>query len=292
VRERLHITFNEAGHSRRSVKKLLRAIGLAEVAEADPGPLGLYTAALWRDDKRVESLRTALDDAGLGYFERRELVFDETELTSAPLLRLIVRRSPKGSGGLNGGTRYDFASACSTCGTGARQTSPLSLKASGLPRRGDVVETGQGELLVSPSLGRALRSTGVKQRKVRSATSGDALPWVQLESDVELPPWSAETRGGARESACSRCDRDGHFDSAKNPLRIAYDAADLDVDELPDAVHTFECFGNSRRRKLDGELVQVSLARPLTLVKPRLRERLLERGVRKLDFEPVQLIET
>jgi rRNA maturation protein Nop10 len=295
MRTKVHVAFNAEGHPLSRIRTILLDAGHTKLAEGGPPPLGLYTPDFWEDQPELALLRSALEHEGIESFERREPVFSERERREAALLRIIIRRTPKGYGGLTiYGNEYDLSEACPRCGTGAARTSPLSLKSGDLPKSGDIIETGAGEVLVSPLLGQVLteaKVTGLRLDEVLAAHNQKRLSWLHLRSTFTMPRMSEASQGGEREDACPGCDRDGYFDSARDPLRIAYDADAIDLDRLPDIVHTWECFGNSHLTPPnDRYLPGARLAQPLVLTSPKVYDVFRRQKVRRLDFEPVEIV--
>jgi len=290
VRVKVHLFVNLRGRPYSTITPVLRASEIdAPARAAKPSPFGISALALWEDDPGLSRLREALADLGIDNVERRELVFMDEELRAAPLLRMLVRRAPRGLGGPAHGTEYDLSAACPCCGTGAVQVSPLVVRRSDVPGRGGVVETAHGEIVVSVETAEAFRDvSGVELRPLRAVRSREELFWLQVIAETELPPWSGGTTGGARERPCQTCGRDGYFDSLEQPLRLAYDAREVDPGSLPDVVRTYECFGNSVLRRESPS--DSRFAQPLTLVKPRVRDRLIRAGARNLAFEPVMVV--
>jgi hypothetical protein len=295
MRTKVHVSFNAESRPLSRIRTILLDAGHAKLAQGGRPPLGLYTVDFWEDQPELARLRYALEDEGIESFERREPVFSERERGEAPLLRIIIRRTPKGYGGLTiYGNEYDLSEACPRCGTGAARTSPLLLKPGDLPKSGDIIETGGGEMLVSPLLGQVFNEakvTGLRLDEVFAAQSQKRLCWLHLRSTFTMPRMSEATEGGARENACPECDRDGYFDSARDPLRIAYDADAVDLDRFPDVVHTWECFGNSHLTPPDDRYVPgARFAQPLVLTSAKVYDLFRRQKVRRLDFEPVEIV--
>ena len=208
---------------------------------------------------------------------------------------MVVKRTPKGYGGTTlYGNTYDLSEACPRCGTGATRTSPLMLKKSDLPRGAGLIQTGQGETLASRDIADSLAAADVSALdlgEVRAWRSGDPLQWVEFASTYQMPPMSKATTGGAREDPCPACGRDGYFDSPEAPLSIAYAGDEVRPDSLPDIVHTWECFGNSRLAVPDDRYLPGPwFAQPLLLVKPGVAQLLVQLGVRGLTFDPVRVV--
>ncbi len=241
-------------------------------------------------DPRLDHLRAALSRAGVEWSERREHIYNMTELLASPLLQIIVRTAERGDLGPKYGTEYDMSHACPLCGTGAIQTSPLYLKPSEIPGKGTIFQTYDHEKLVSLEVANALKSAGVSGIELRPSRSYKAhvdLPWVQLLAHEQLPPMSPTSRGILRENPCPLCGRDGYFGSAHEPSEIEYSADQVAIDSLPDAVYTYEYFGKSR---LEVPFTKSYFARPLLLVKPKVFEVLLQQKVRGVEFVPVSII--
>jgi hypothetical protein len=208
---------------------------------------------------------------------------------------MVIKRTPKGYGGTTlYGNTYDLSAACPRCGTGATRTSPLILKKSDLPQGTGLIQTGHGETLASRDIADSLVAeivSGLELRDVRAWRSADRLQWVELASSYQMPPISKATTGGAREDPCPACGRDGYFDSTEAPLSIAYMGNEARPDSLPDIVHTWECFGNSRLAAPDDRYLPGPwFAQPLLLVKPAVAELLAHLGVRRLAFDPVRIV--
>ena len=214
--------------------------------------------------------------------------YSHAELLRAPLLTLVVTRLEKGDGGPSHGTRYDLSDACPRCGTGARQVSPLVVRADEVEASGDVTRTLHGEVLLSPAFAAALGKAGVTGAELRpvepAEPGGPQIPWVQLLAETELPPFAPETRGILREGPCPQCGRDGYFHSARHPQELVYRRSELPAG-LPDVVCTWERFGNSR---LAQPFSESSFARPLFLVTPRFYQVARAEKVRGLEFVPVE----
>jgi hypothetical protein len=231
-----------------------------------------------------------LSNEVIDWSERRERVFTTAELEAAPLLWLIIRTMEHGSGGPHYGTQYDLSKACPSCGTGAIQTSSLRLNPSQIPNKGAILQTFDHDRLISSELAQALKEakiTGLTLRTAQSSKDLIDLRWVQLLPNVELPPMASESRGIFRENPCRRCARDGYFHDVHAPTEIKYDSIHVVPDKLPDAVHTYEYFGNSKLRL---PFKESYLAQPLLLVKPKIFGIFRQHGVRGIEFAPVDII--
>jgi hypothetical protein len=290
VRVKVKVSFNAGDRPWSSIQRILLEVGEAAIAHEGPNFLGLYQPTFWEGQPELVRLRALLEREGIERLESRQRVYGERDRRDAPLLRMMVRRSVKGYGGLTCyGNAYDLSEACPRCGTGARRTTPLLLKRSELPRSGDMIQTGGGEFLISPRLADVLcreQVSGLQLDDVLASNNREPLPWLHLSSTFTMPPMSEATEGGARENACPVCDRDGYFDSLERPLAIAYSANDVDLAALPELVQTWECFGNSSLSPPG----RARFAQPLLLVRPTLYERLRRKKARRLDFEPLRLV--
>lgn len=233
--------------------------------------------------------------------ERFEHVYTDAELRSFPLLRVYANRAPVESGGAETGTKYDLATGCPHCGTGAAQISPMMLELEGLPRKGHYTEANRGEMLVSSELAEALRKAGVGGVELRQACfhkTGEPLPWWQIIPKYTMPRMSRETRwlirqgGGPNWVGCAVCERDAYcYSNASEPHDYAYDRASADPDSLPDVAATWECFGRSGTA-LDAERRPVPiLAQPFILVKPKVFDVFRALRVRKAGFGPVRFVD-
>lgn len=284
MRATVHIFVNEPKRDK-AVRKALAAAEITSAESAD----GFWQIALDGESEQLPHLKQALLDAGIEYFSRREHVYTDEELAGFPLLSFFVRTGEQGLGGPSYGTMFDLNQACPACGTGARQTSPLFLDRSETPRRGDLFQTLDGQILVSQSLAEALGGAGLAAlslEQARDHRTGEPIPWHQLLLVQELPPWHPDSVGFERENECPQCRRDGHFHTGRYPFELVYTAAQLD--KAPDVAWTYERFGNS---KLLDDFSESHFAAPQLLVSPRFRDVLAGARVRKVDFLPVRAAE-
>jgi hypothetical protein len=256
---------------------------------------GKYSEFIFDDE--VDLVAFKAEAASLGISDplvRMEHIYTRRELLDSPLLRLLIKTSEKGYGGPYYGTTFDLSHACPRCGSGAIQTSPLVLKRSETPSRGDIFQTMDYEFLVSPALAHALKEARIKGLELRQAVAHKdhvPLPWYQIISSTELPRMSDLTRGVIRSESlprCPTCGRDGHFDAAFEPQEIVYDRSSVDIDALPDAVHTHERFGSGCLRE---PFQKSHIPNPLLLVKPKVFEIFEKQNVRHVEFVPVNIAE-
>jgi hypothetical protein len=270
---------------------MLESAGCYELAAAGPSLFSLYTVKYAEGTEELSRLRSVLATKGISWTERREHGYSASELRSAPLLVVRVRSAEKGMGGPTYGTEYSLAHACVSCGTGAEQTSALVLNQKDLKKTGDLFQTLDHELLVSTEVHKVLSDggiTGCELRPIRVWRHDHASPgWFQLISRTRLPPMAPTSKGVLRENACPTCGQDGYFHDTINPLEIVYKAGEVNLDQLPDVMSTYEYFGNSR---LTVPFSDSHFARSMMLVKPRVYEALVAIKVRGLDFVPVSMV--
>ena len=289
MKTRIHIFFNFESKYFPLVQKIFRKIGRHDLADSPKKEFGY--GLTFEDEIRAKEFISELSKYKFTPLVRKEYIYSVKELEAAPLLCMIIS-AEQGEGGPRYGTKYDLSNACKKCGTGAIQTSLLYLNPSEIPRKG-IFQTLDGEYLVSGEVSEALQEagvTGLELRHVVSYRGGKPLPWFQMISDVELPLMDSSTRGVIRSDpkGCDLCGKDGYFHSAKVPLEIAYKKADVDVDNLPDIVHTYEHFGISGFYKPAEER---GLASPMILIKPRVMRIFKSQKVRNVEYLPVKIID-
>jgi len=238
-------------------KELLLKIGRADLAKK-PKLLRTYILEYYEDDPMLDLVRAELkwlkENKHFGFSERIERIYTKREIMTAKLLWLAFEIAPKGKGGPLYGTQYDLSKACSNCGAGAVQISPLYLKPSGIKYGKKAFPTYSGEILFYPDLCQDLLNSGLRGfhfGKVLSYKTHKPLPWMQLNTDFELPRMSDETKGFIRvdkesEAPCPVCDRDSRIFTNKEPQEYHYLSDDLDVEKIPHISHTYERITKSR----------------------------------------------
>jgi hypothetical protein len=265
------------------LEKMFRRFSLTALADTGPSGFGQYEARLPSESPETPLFREELERRGLAWRERREVHYEPEELDPFPLNLLIVRKVV----GDGEKASYDLTRACPDCGTGAVQMSPLQLNRR-LPKRSEVFATHASQILVSDRLAATLAEFGESGLELRQATAsdGESVPWFQLIASETMPPLSARSRGIARENQCKTCGRDGFFSDSRNPYEFVYNHDSVDVDSLPDAVVTWEHFGNSNRRfPLEG----YAPAQPMLLLRPTLSRVLVKASPRHVEALPVRI---
>jgi hypothetical protein len=169
------------------------------------------------------------------------------ELAAAPLLCLSIGGPGTERAHPRDGTTYDDSDACPECGAGLRQTSPLRMRKTELPK--SYLATGAAdELLVHDSVAQVMTAARLRGVTLRPALAHDGgeIPWQQVVVEETMPPMLATSRGMIRgragaERPCSRCGRDGWFGTTSDPFIPAYPRSALQA--MPDLAWTYEQFG-------------------------------------------------
>jgi len=244
------------------------------------------------DPDYEKMFQAVLESEGVSWSVIRiEHRYTDKELRGFPLLSLSVDRAEIDPWGPNYGTTYDLSQGCTACGTGAVQTSPFFAPRSSLPKTGLVCDSGTEKLVATP-LAAALRAahvTGLELRQVQSSRDHNPLPWWQIILEYTMPKMSPATRGVIRGDPppCPHCQRDGHYETLREPQEIVYDRNDVVPDNIPDVVQSWEHFGQSWIDKEDFR--RSRFAEPLVLVKPRVFDIFRRLKVRGARFDPVRI---
>jgi len=280
------VIFNLGPVPWKSLRSVFVRCDLATDAKKRRDPVGLYILKLEEGSDQHTCLINSLAELGLAWSTNRESVYSDAQLRGAPLIRLVVARASRGMGGPKHGTEYDLSCACQSCGTGARQVSPLVLSMSGVSRRAPIFETPRGEMLVGEDLKQKIDAIHPRGLELREAIGlgGTGLGFFQLLPEHEMPPMAPSTEGLLRDEPCAGCSRNGYFGALEHPMRIRYLEEDLDATDS-DAYFTYEWFGYS---KLLTPLAESLLAHPLLLISPRMYEVFADDRLRGLKFEPVE----
>jgi hypothetical protein len=184
-------------------------------------------------DPLVEKLRA---------LEAEEAARDSTLFTTCAVSRLYTPRELQAAellfvefwpffepAGEECGTVYDESTACSWCGVGACQASPLHMQLRRIPKARDISLTMGGEIIVSKRLAEALREhhiTGHQLHPVLDTAGRATGDWFQLlipSHTVEaVPPTQFGRSYLAPEPDASRCPH-GHVAGHRilSPLHVS-----------------------------------------------------------------------
>lgn len=310
MKRRILVNFNATCLGYEQLATVLDTLNCRKGLKEKGNILGNYYES-WFDseDPRLAGLRSGLEELGIRWSERIEHTYSDTELRRFPYLFLMIEREALEHHSPFYGTEYDMSAACSRCGTGAVQTSPLRIPLTGLPKKGLLCKGPSWEVLVGESLAEALGSAalrGVELRQARFYRNDQPLPWWQLISRFEMPRMHGSTLGITTSETdhvtetgmviraippCRECRKNGRFGSRKEPLEVVYSRRDLNIDiaALPDIAHTWECFGGSRLDPEDPKLNVV--AKPNLLVSPRVFDVFRRLKAKQTTFAPVRFLD-
>lgn len=209
--------------------------------------------------------------------------YSESELSEARLFKMIVGTMFEPAEE-ECDTQYDEASSCFKCGSGARQTSPLFLRKSKIPKTKDISRTIAGELVVSRRFADLIKDycvTGVTLSPVLLGSSSLVASddWFQLivenvGFDVVQPTLSGNNPFDYDDEGAYKCKCCGLL--GLNILTEVF-AGFLTTNETD-----FIC-----SRQFVG--VRRGLLRPVRVicVSKRLRELILSNGIQGVSFEVV-----
>lgn len=289
--ERIFAVFSDIAAERPRLRSMLHDAGLTDEA------IKPFTGALLHkielpDEEFARRLTLAAAAHGLQPpLIQRYMDPTAKELAAAPLLLL----RPGGPGTVRGhprdGTTYDDSRACPQCGAGLVQTSPLRVRKTELAK--SFLATGVAdELLLHESVAGTIASAGLRGMTLRPVldSSGAAIPWVQVVVEATLPPMLASSRGTVRgragaERPCTRCGRDGWFDTVHDPFIPSYPRSVLET--MPDAAWMRELFGTGAwAEPIHGKR---SLASRRLVVSPRAYSALKPLKLRGVRWMPVSV---
>jgi hypothetical protein len=190
------------------------------------------------------------------------------------------------------GVEYDDSNACSECGDGLRQISPLVISGKEIPKSGPVGSI-DDDVLIHDALAAEMEAAGLTGITMGEVVDvhGHRLPWRQLLIDQAMPPMLAATRGlvrgrGGEEAPCRTCSCDGWFDAVAEPFVPAY--VGESVVGNPDFSRTSERFGTGHwAGAVHGKR---SLASRRIIVRPAVYAFFRSRKIRGVRFTPVTVL--
>jgi len=160
-----------------------------------------------RDEETFQSLaelddRVRIEEGKPGIISawRVKRKYSNAEIEAAQLFSLAVAKTFEPAGE-ECGTAYDEASACSICGSGAKQRTPLFLPRRAIPASQDIARTIAGEIVVSRrfrDLAAQLDLTGADFVPIHDdrRSQDESKDWFQLVIRGDLAEVSPQTRAG------------------------------------------------------------------------------------------------
>jgi hypothetical protein len=291
VPERIYVTYHYASVDRPRVQQMFLDAGLLDLVVDSDRLTGHHKVVVPGEDALARLLTSALMHTLPAPAVHRVLEPTPRELAAARLLHMFVWIHHAPEGHPRDGTSYDDSNACSGCGNGLRQTSPLVLKQQEIPASGVLGSIGD-DVLVHDSLTKEMQDaglTGFRLGEVQDVTGG-ALPWRQLFVEHEMPGMTATSRGLVRgrsrgEAPCARCGSDGWFDTRSDPFIPAYASSALAG--MPDFARTAERFGTGHwAAPIHGRRM---VAQSRLIVRPAVYAFFRARKVRGVRFSPVSV---
>jgi hypothetical protein len=147
---------------------------------------------------KIPGLQKEIDrEHGRAFFHGWEIVrtYTKREFDNASLFHLEIT-SVFEPAGEECGTTYEEATACPRCGAGARQTSPLYLPETRIPKGKDISRTIAGEIVVARRIKELFARHGITGAKLppirfKPSSSAESKDWFQLileNSRAEIVP--------------------------------------------------------------------------------------------------------
>ena len=147
-----------------AAKLLPPGVGTTSVSGIARRLRGAVGDSLWNQVARIDSGLRADENAPFVLSWEIHRKYSANEVSSAELLHVWPRKifEPAGE---ECGTIYDESPACSFCGAGAIQTSPLRLDGRRIPRSVDFATTIAGEIVVTSRVADVRRRSGSQGRR-------------------------------------------------------------------------------------------------------------------------------
>jgi hypothetical protein len=290
--ERIFAIYNYLSDEAERAEQAFLDAGLLDIV-LGPEPFNGFRKVELSSEEVVRRLMFAASAQGIkAPIIQRALYPTKKELRAAPLLYVYAAEHHNSNGHPRKGTTYDDSAACAECGAGLRQTSPLMLRKSEVPKRG--LSGGVGdEFLFHESVADVMAAGNLRGIRFLPVldTNAAELPWRQLVVEHEMPPMALGTRGVIRgrtgaEQPCTKCGRDGYFGTTEDPFIPAYPAYALPA--MPDAAWTAERFSTGAwANPIHGKR---SLADRRLIMRPAAYALLEPLKLRGLRWSPVRVI--
>lgn len=244
-------------------------------------------------DERVAKVFALLEQYGVEVDTSTSIEYSNEDLQNARLLWVWPSSfDDEVYAGLALGTEYDLTHACSHCGTGAKQISPLYVahKYMAKIRKHRAIRSMDGDILVDGGLRKKLVDagiTGISFGDVRARHESGKWSMVardQILIEHVLPPMHGEFRGQDEQNRCKVCRRGGRGGSPEKPYRAE------DLIGMCDFNVSWEWFGEFWSENKEKKR-HLRLSRPRILVTPKAMNIFREAGVKSLEWTPVGIEE-
>lgn len=290
MKTKLSISF-EAPHLPNGVATILDPVGCGpDVASVIDGMVqDVRMSSAWvkldEGDPRIATLLQLLAHHGIDADTYDYIEYSEEERQSAPLLLMVPDINERVFGGNEYGTKYEMADACPTCGTGARQTSPLYVWSRHLKRvrQHRAIGCDRGGIILDLGLENKLKSagaTGMSFGDVYGRLENKKRTLVarqQILIDHTLPPIVPACITDPSKT-CPTCHRGGIIAQRELHYRRK------DLGDIRDFNLTWEWFGSY---EYSGNVKDAEFSSPRILVTPKVMNIFREAGVETFQWYPV-----
>lgn len=217
------------------------------------------------DAQTASVVKDVVDRLRLRAIYQQQAVYSESDSRNATICLFM----PLNEFGISKQDRegmYDMTTGCTRCGTGATQISHLKLTGRSLERSGlSCAVSDDGHVIVIKDIENVVRSLSRCGAfdVIDVHECGRSLEqYVQLRPVALLPPMDIISSGIVVEEQCSKCRRNGFYQSTRAPF-IPTIKSVHNCDEI-DIANTYECIGASIREPSDIQVVRV--AQPMIAV--------------------------
>lgn len=288
MKEKYYVSFNAGEENLIKIFQLFKKYNKEKLLIGNyPLRMSFRQFYISADDPFLKILDKIFEENHWELNKRLERNYSDKELSSCKLLTMRINRVEKGRFEAKLGNKFDLSKSCEICRAGMNISSNLFLNESDIPKKNDISQTYDHQVLISRRIKDSLEKEnilGVGFIPIFSSRIKKNLNWFKIHPKKILPPFSGSSKGITIENQCTKCHRTGFYGYPTYPIELHYDKLNESILKNADIFYTYEFFGYSEIRKPIEDSI---ISNPLHIFKPKILNIFNDLKIKGLFFEPV-----
>jgi hypothetical protein len=279
MKDFLYLSHRFKGEDIPFIEKTLKDNNLTSIVdfERDGFLAGMFSTRLPISDVRLEFLKSLIEKDSSKPFIRFDREFSTKELNNYDFLVVSLATSRLENPPDN--QKYDFANACTNCGSGVQPIEPLTIPQNSMGKKLIDITAHNGWLIFRKELAKRIEKeklSGISFHSVKIGRNENDYLWGKVEN--VLPRLNSLSQLRFNHSNCETCKRSGNYENFETETRYFYDNTAFDC--FLDFNLTNEFFGEWKFSKLGGS--------QHLIISQKVRQLFIEEKVRFLKYKPIE----